>query len=227
MYVFKYELFVYFESIDSNKNRRKEKMIFTRKYINNKKYIKMGRFIYGDIDWKMYHYQESNNADFFGVKGRFNYLFHDCQYKVPIEDLSAYKNDKNYKLYCKDCFDSFEDNINHLLENEFIDENDREDGMCCVFLSDDTYNYSFTKEHLPQVKEGCSKLKEQLNSYSDLFKEVKSQDRGIMIHFNEKELEDIDKNYEIRKKIVTYSLGLQILFCLDKKESCIFVSEAY
>ena len=145
----------------------------------------------------------------------------DKMIMTNLSELEYNDNHNDKTLYCKNCYKSYEESVNFLLENEFIEEDDVEGNEpCCVFLDTSTYYYTFTKHDIDQVKQKCNILKQTLNPY---IQKQFGQSLDEIYMFNETKLNQL--NSEIKNQVVTYGLGIQIQKCLEENGKCDFYAE--
>jgi hypothetical protein len=181
----------------------------------------MGRFYSGDISGKFWvGVQSSYDADNFGVKSKklFNYFVCGC----------SCENKKEY--YCKLCYTSHEEHVQSILEDECEkhDFNTRRKKLWreteCEVM------YSIKPRHKKKMKQLVQTLEEQVGHYmiGYTIKEISSENSTEYEY--EYEYESINMNYKEEEKeklelLARLCLGKLILYCLEKRGSCIFYAE--
>ena len=159
----------------------------------------MGRYYCGDISGKFWFaIQDSLDASYYGVEPIDQYRFNDCG--CQVESLEE-------KIYCSNCFDSYED---HIKESD----NDK------TYSLDNQVLYEFNMNNIEYLKKMIDKLDIKYNKYMTNFKIV---DNGEIEY--DYEPTDPKPRQNQLKFIARLCLGKQILYCLEKNESCTFYAE--
>ena len=194
----------------------------------------MGRFYCGQISGKFWFgVQSSNDASYFGVKHNDIVQYHVCgceldgkyiEQIVNIRDCAEEDGTKYYEethvkvkvdeLFCEDCFDSFTDHKQAMLDDDIdFDGN-------TWYLSDTEIYYQFETIHIDIVKENIQTLETEVGKYMDSY--TLTEDCG-----------EITYDYKCPDKLTGHELmlvarlclGKQILHCLNTHGRCVFSAE--
>ncbi len=180
----------------------------------------MGREYFGDIEGKFaFGIQNSNDIE---------NLIKICYVEQLCYFVCGCIYDEKLSLnYCSDCYDSYEDHLNAVHEDECIEDDEN-----ILFHEDNVIIYTVKKEeHYEELKNNMNKIKDLLpelvikefekikdneniiNGYSDIFKSV---------------VEEMDKYVE-HKSIYfhRYKLGLQVNYILNRQDTCSIYCEVY
>jgi hypothetical protein len=172
----------------------------------------MGRYYYGDISGKCWFgVQESDDASHFGVTPTRERVFLVCL--CYVDDCKI-----GEKIYCTNCYDSYEDHINAIKEEEIENDSD-------ITWMESNYCYQFDETDLPNVEKVVTTLENEvglhtLKQYN--FKIIKDEGEGITY--------DIDVTYQlgnnsIYEKLARLCLGKQIMYCISENGHCCFTVE--
>jgi len=178
----------------------------------------MGREYFGDIEGKFA----------FGIQNS-----NDIENLISIEYIEKFKylvcncvKEENGKNYCDDCYASHEEHVKVALEEECIEEDDEN-----LFSEDNYILYEITQEHKKELIENLEELKNLLpENVLQKFNEIKNNERIINGY------DDIFKNISIEMDkyveqqsiyFFRYKLGLQILYILNKQDTCNLYCEVY
>ena len=165
----------------------------------------MGRYYSGEISGKFWFaVQSSNDADYFGVTYEtvITYIVCNCYY--------------DNEEYCSACYSSLEEHKEVIKEEEFKEEECDKTYQ----ISDNEIYYEFTYDNIDSVKEQIKVLEFIVGKHMDSYKIMDDENE---ITYNYKVPENIEKN-EL-EFIARLCLGKQILYCLEKNNSCTFYAE--
>jgi hypothetical protein len=179
----------------------------------------MGREYFGDIEGKFWFaVQSSNDADYFGGQYSFPHRFYGCG--CIVENME--------NNYCKDCFRCFDEHYEHYTEFDEIEEEGGVTDKNLIYQDKNVCQYQFKKENLPNVKKILKKLE---NEYGELITHFSIEDsNGIrydVTYLSELKYFKYENEDTMRKveNIARICLGRQIVYCLQKYDSCNFVAE--
>jgi hypothetical protein len=163
----------------------------------------MGRYYRGQICGKFWFaIQSSDDASNFGVPYKEEICYNVCN--CHYDGLNN---------YCINCYSSFEEHLEDVKE-EYGEEYDK--------TWNEDYNeisYHFSENDIEKVKNIISKLEEIVGQYMDSYKIIDENDEITYY---------ISTNNIPRDKlelVARLSLGKQILYCLEKNNSCFFYAE--
>jgi len=188
----------------------------------------MGRDYFGSISGKFcFGIQESDDIEnLINIEYEKEYTWNGCNCFIEVSDL-----DKN--LYCKECFNDYEEHFEAVREDYELDGNVTDSTNNPKLYSETSYiNYTISKEeHYEQLIESLIDLKkllpkdvieefdkitnhdEIIDGYSDIF-------TNVYLSINKYK----DSNFEqLLLYFSRYKIGMQIKYFLDRNDSC-FVS---
>ena len=163
----------------------------------------MGRYYTGQISGKFWFgIQNSNDPDYFGVEYKDVLSYYVC---------NCYCNEETY---CYDCYSTIEEH------KEAIKEENIENNNKTWYVSESEIYYEFTYEDIDSVKEQIKVLEYIIGKHMDSYKIIDNENE---ITYDYKVPNNIQKN-EL-EFIVRLCLGKQILYCLEKNQSCSFYAD--
>ena len=178
----------------------------------------MGRFYYGDIEGRFWFgFQDSDDiSNLINIK----YI---CTYSWECCDCSA---DVKYDNYCSECYSSYEEHKQELLEEE---SSDIVDGV--LYYQDNSISYEIYKdEHYDELLKSLKCLEKQLSN--KVMQEISN------IDYDDKILNTFEKSFEKTELVfkeevkngtlelshttilARYILGTQVKYCLEKNDYC-------
>jgi len=177
----------------------------------------MGRYYYGDISGKFWvACQSSTDASNYGIthKDIINFCVCHCASDETEESIG---NDPEKKIYCESCYDSYEQHIESIKEEDLDLDSEN---IKTWYISESEICYEFCEEHIEQLEEKIKELEKKVGKYMNTFKIIEKNEE-INYDFDSS-YENLDGNAEL---VARLCLGKQIHYCLKKKGSCIFFAE--
>ena len=173
----------------------------------------MGRYYSGQISGKFWFgIQSSVDACNFGAAPEhvINYHVCGCTYE-PNE------NENDETQYCRDCFESCEQHKQEIIDEEI----ECYDNKKTWAVSESELSFSFGNAHIEQVIELVNELEEQVGKYIPEYV-IKDEDDEITYNCD-KMTQNMTNDEHIL--VARLCLGKQILYCLEKHDSCNFYAE--
>jgi len=166
----------------------------------------MGRYYFGQISGKFWFgIQSSDDANHFGVNYQNITVFHVCN--------CGYEDRGEDNAYCSDCFDSFDQHIEAMKEDEIEDEK-------TWYESETEIMYHFEYGDKPKVVKKIQELEEIVGKYMEHYK---IQDTDNEITYDYVLPENVPE--EDLSIIARLCLGKQILYCIEEYGRCSFSAE--
>ena len=175
----------------------------------------MGRFYDGDIEGKFWFGIQSSSdiENLVTIAPCMYYSWKICNCTAEID----------CQEYCKDCYDSKEDHIISVTENdEYDDETLYYEEQCC--------GYSLDKEtHYLELQDNMNKLRTEISE--EIIKEFDKLTRNDNIlnaftgvfdntHKSINNIENKEERQKVAVLVARYTLGYQIEYCLLKQGDC-------
>lgn len=176
----------------------------------------MGRFYGGDIEGKFWFGVQSSDdiSTLLNISCESNYIWKVCGCVAEINDYD----------YCDDCYSSKEQHIKDTVEEEEYEDD-------CLYMDEQNISYNIDKDdhyeelinnlkilehHIPKtIMNEFNNIPQDdniLNAFTGVFNKV-------FTIFDSLELNEIQKQ-KIAVYTARYTLGYQIKYCLEKKDSC-------
>jgi hypothetical protein len=175
----------------------------------------MGRFYDGDIEGKFWFGIQSSSdiENLVTIAPCMYYSWKICNCTAEID----------CQEYCKDCYDSKEDHIISVTENDqYDDETLYYEEQCC--------GYSLNKEtHYLELQDNMNKLRTEISE--EIIKEFDKLTRNDNIlnaftgvfdntHKSINNIENKEERQKVAVLVARYTLGYQIEYCLLKRGDC-------
>jgi hypothetical protein len=174
----------------------------------------MGRFYHGDIEGRFWFgVQNSDDIEnLVNITPNTEYAWKSCNCCAEIDCMD----------YCKTCYESKEEHIGDVVEQDEYDDN-------CLYYEECYHGYSLDKDtHYQELMNNMNELKKKIgNEISKEFDKIEQTDDILNASTGvfDKALPYINKmEKEERKKLAVlvarYTLGYQIEYCLRTTGSC-------
>jgi len=191
----------------------------------------MGRYYYGQISGKFWFgIQNSDDATNFGVDYKYIYNYYACNCQIYDEidvddDVDDGANNVHDKIYCIDCYSSYEEHIQAIIEEGIEIEDDECDKTTknnTWYKSTSEIEFHFDKSHIDLVEKHIKILEDAVGKYMiESFKIIDEDDDEITYDYTM----PINISSSEIELLARLCLGKQILYCLHKNESCCFSAE--
>lgn len=135
-------------------------------------------------------------------------MFHVCSCSIPKDEI-----DSEPHMYCENCYDSYEEHI-HAMNEEEIDD------TSTWYVSDSEVNYNFDTSDMDTVKGRVRELEDIVGNYMDSYKIL---DDGHEIQYEYTVPKGVRE--EELPLLAKVCLGKQIAYCLETHETCSFTAE--
>ena len=175
----------------------------------------MGRFYDGDIEGKFWFGIQSSSdiENLVTITPCMYYSWKICNCSAEID----------CQEYCKDCYDSKEDHITDVMENDEYDDE-------TLYYEEQACGYSLDKEtHYLELLDNMNKLRTEISE--EIIKEFDSLYRNDNIlnaftgvfdntHKSINNIKDEKEQKRVSVLVARYTLGYQIEYCLIKQGDC-------
>ena len=201
----------------------------------------MGRYYYGQISGKFWFgIQNSDDATNFGVDYKNIYYFYACNCQIydgvdeDVDEDDDEDVDENLgtdivrvhdKIYCKDCYSSYEEHLQAIIEEGIEiedDECDKSTKNNTWYKSSSEIEFYFDMSHIELIEKHIKILEDAVGKYMiESFKIIDEDDGEITYDY----MMPINISTSEIELLARLCLGKQILYCLHKNESCCFSAE--
>ena len=187
----------------------------------------MGRHYTGQISGKFWlGIQSSSDASEFGVDYNGIIRYHvcqcDCEYNFEKGPETNDDDDEISKLYCSDCYSSYEEHM-QAIEEEGL-ELDVDESKNTWFISSSEIEYKFDKSHIEIIEDKIKTLEREVGQYMESYKIIDDENENEITY--DYDLPDNIKNsINELPMIARLCFGKQILYCLQKYDTCCFYAE--
>ena len=175
----------------------------------------MGRFYDGDIEGKFWFGIQSSSdiENLVTITPCMYYSWKICNCTAEID----------WQKYCNDCYDSKEDHIISVTENDEYDDE-------TLYYEEQCGGYSLDKEtHYLELQDNMNKLRteiseEIINEFDKLTRndDILNAFTGVFdnTHKSINNIENKEERQKMAELVARYTLGYQIEYCLLKQGDC-------
>ena len=179
----------------------------------------MGRFYSGNISGKFWVAVQSSGdgAEFGGMMCEF-----DCKYLGC--DECQYDGESNY---CRNCFSSYKEHLDYLVDNGDVDEDDKEEYINEekeLYEEDNNYEMRFEGGQLVEVEGHIKILEEKIGHLIKDFT-MKDETDGYEYEMDYEYPPFKECSKDNKELIARYCLARQVAICLKEKGECSFDCE--
>jgi hypothetical protein len=175
----------------------------------------MGRFYDGDIEGKFWFgIQDSYDIEkLVSITPCMYYSWKECNCSAEID----------CQEYCNDCYESKEDHITDVIENdEYDDETLYYEEQCCGYSLDKDTHYLELHDNMNKLRTEISE--EIINEFDKLTRndDILNAFTGVFdnTHKSINNIENKEERQKIAELVARYTLGYQIEYCLLKQGDC-------
>jgi len=172
----------------------------------------MGRFYYGDIQGKFWFgIQDSNDVEnLVTINANTDYSWKACNCCAELDED-----------YCRQCYETKEQHIEAAIEDEEYEDK-------CLYYEECSHGYSLDKDtHYDELIENMKLLKNEIpEEIIKIFEKIEQNDNILdaftgIFNDTHKPLNNIEiKNEQLNKLVARYTLGYQIEYCLQTRDTC-------